>query len=114
MLKNKAATKPPLAVHYLLGDQATKAFVSELQQTVYDLENRLEKQKRKERLTGKSPRTVRRYTAKVLSDLKSATGEEYALVPKQSPRKTTVSLDQAGVSLLKYSVFTVLQQTAQG
>ena len=102
LLRNKAATKPPLTVHYLLGDQATKAFVSELQQTVYDLENRLEKQKRKGLLTGKSPRTVRRYTARVLSELKSATGEEYALVPKQSPRKTTVTLDQAGVSLRKY------------
>ena len=79
-----------------------------LQSTVLNLETQLAKAKTQSKVkqreqVGKSPRTIRRIKENALKRVNEVTGREYVLMPKQSPRKTTVLLDQAGVSLRKYS-----------
>ena len=84
-----------------------KAFVNVLQSTIHKLEEDLTKMKRHQKKqgkeVGKSPRAVRRIKGAVLKRINEVTGQQHFLLHKQSPRKTSVQLDQTGVSLRKYS-----------
>ena len=76
MLK-KATTRNPIKVQYCLVENSAKAFVRELQKTIYDLENQLaimkqkkeEKKRAEKKLAKKSSRTVRRLKKSTLDHL---------------------------------------------
>ena len=101
----KVHEAPPLKVNYELGADAIKAFITTFQTTISSLEKDLKKAKKQQipRESGKSPRNIRRIKGAALKQIRLATGQEQYLLPKQSPRKTTVQLDQAGVSVRQYS-----------
>ena len=95
---------PPIRVKYLVGDDAIKEFINVLQNTIFNLERDISKIKKqqKPREQGKSPRTVRRVKDAAMRQIADVTGQKHCLVEKQSPRKTTVRLDDSRISVRKY------------
>ncbi|CAM1329199.1 Uncharacterised protein g9939 [Pycnogonum litorale] len=93
--------------------QQCHAQVQKLQQEVYDLSNKITASKRKSKTVASSPkstRSVRRMKNRIRTSLKEATGENYELVKCQSPRKTSLLLDDANLSLRKYQKLKNLHQ----
>ena len=98
----KAKNKPPFKVKYLCVEDDRAALVTQLQSQIYDLENKAERANKSSAQPCKSPRSVRRYKRKVPAELKTLTGKEHVITPKESPTKTSIKFDKASVSLRRY------------
>ena len=84
---------------YLCAEDDRAAFVAQLLNQIYDLENKAEERTKLPR-NQSSPRAQSVATSK----LKTLAVKDHVVIPEESPTKTSLKLDKASASLRRYGL----------